>query len=271
MRKLRTLLILTAIVLTSVIYTGCTPDSSGALGEPATASFTMTPVAGRVNTYVLQSTSIGAWGFQWDKGTGTYVKGKETDTAYFPTKGAYTVKLRAFGNGGHTTAEQSVDITVDDIVNNAQFKLLTATKWKLDASDGANAIIVGTEGNPGQYSPGGPLADCQKDDVYTFGADFKLSYEANGSTFNAGNLSPNYTCSGDRSYSNVTYTFQPGVAGGAGIATITTPGTPPANFIGVTDPSSNTYRIISISATEMVLRSGTASETVHQFKFVPHN
>ncbi len=269
MRKLSTLFSLTAIVLSSVLYTACTPDSSGALGEPATASFTMTPVAGRTNTYVLQSTSAGAWGFQWDKGTGTFVKGKEIDTAYFPTKGDYTVKLRAFGNGGYTTAEQSVTITVDDIINNPEFKLLTGTKWRLDDSDGANAIIVGTEGNPGQYSPGGALADCQKDDVYTFTTDFKLSYEANGSTFNAGNLSPNYTCSGDRSYSNVTYTFQPGVAAGAGIATITTPGTPPSNFIGVTDPSSNTYRIISISATEMILRSGTASETVHQFKFVP--
>jgi hypothetical protein len=269
MRKLRTLSLLTATVFTALVFSGCSPDSSGALGEPATASFTLTPVAGRVNTYVLQSTSAGAWGFQWDKGTGTFVKGKEIDTAYFPSKGTYTVKLRAFANGGHTMAEQTVDIAVDDIVNNAQFKLLTATKWKLDASDGANAIIVGTERNPAEYAPGGPLADCQKDDVYTFTTDFKLSYEGNGSTFNAGNLSPNYTCSGDRSYSNVTFTFQPGVSAGAGIATITTPGLPPANFIGVTDPSSNTYRIISISATGMVLRSGTASETVHQFKFVP--
>ncbi|HTE23905.1 hypothetical protein [Flavitalea sp.] len=268
MKKSIRFLLLIDIPTMILIMAGCTPDSGGLLGDPATASFTVTPVTGRVNTYLLQSTSAGAWGFQWDRGNGTFVKGKVSDTAYFPTKGKFTVKLRAFGRGGFTTAEQAVEITVDDIGNNAQFKLLTAKKWKLDATDGANAIIVGTEGNPGQYSPGGPLADCQKDDVYTFTTDFKLSYAANGSTFNAGNLSPNYTCSGDRSYNNITYTFQPGVSGGAGIATITTPGLPPANFIGVTDISSNTYRIISISATAMVLRSGTSTQTVHQFKFV---
>ncbi|RYG41132.1 MAG: hypothetical protein EOO01_25805, partial [Chitinophagaceae bacterium] len=215
MRKLRMLCLLAALPAT-FIFTGCSPDDSGPLGQPATASFTISPIAGRVNTYVLQSTSPDAWGYQWDKGNGTFVKGKAVDTAYFATKGNYTVKLRAFGRGGFTSAEQSVQITVDDIANNAQFKLLTAKKWKLDAADGANAIIVGTEANPGQYSPGGALADCQKDDVYTFTTDFKLTYQANGGTFNAGNLVPNYTCSADRSYSNATYTFQPGVAGGAG-------------------------------------------------------
>jgi hypothetical protein len=42
----------------------------------------------------------------------------------------------------------------------------------------------------------------------------------------------------------------------------------PAQFIGVTDVSSNNYRIMSISANSMVLRSGTPSEAVHQFKFI---
>ena len=54
----------------------------------------------------------------------------------------------------------------------------------------------------------------------------------------------------------------------AGIASITITGTPPTQFIGVTDVSSNNYRIISISENEMVLRSGTPAEAVHQFKFV---
>jgi hypothetical protein len=65
----------------------------------------------------------------------------------------------------------------------------------------------------------------------------------------------------------VAFTFTLGGESGA-IATITLPGAVPDQFIGVTDISSNTYRIMSISATSMVLRSGTASQTVHQFKFV---
>ncbi len=221
-----------------------------------------------MNTYLLTSTSVGAWGYQWNRGNGTFVKGNAIDTAYFPLKGTYKVQLRAYARGGYETAEQSVTITVDDILNNAQFKLLTAKSWKLDPTPGANAIIVGTEGNPAQYFGGGGLDACQTDDVYTFSTALKLTYNANGSTFNAGNLAPNYTCSTDRSYSNVTYTFEPGVTAGAGLATITLAGAIPTNFIGVTDISSNFYRIISISANAMVLRSGKTTETVHQFKFV---
>jgi PKD repeat protein len=251
-----------------LVLSGCSPDKPGALGTRATASFTITPVPNRVNTYVLQSTSQNAFGFQWDKGNGQFVKGKEIDTAYFPLKGTYTVKLRAFGRGGYDSTGQTVTVAVDDILNNPTFKLLIAKSWKLDPAAGANAIIVGTEANPSLYFPGGPLGDCQKDDVYTFSADMKLTYAANGSTMNGGNVAPAFTCGSDRTYTNVDFTFLPTVSGGAGIAGIQLSGTPPARFIGVTDVSSNNYRIISITPTTMVLRSGTPSETVHQFKFV---
>lgn len=256
------------LLLMSTFYFGCTPDKPGDLGVKATASFTVTPVTGKVNTYALQSTSQNAFAYQWDKGNGSFAKGNALDTAYFPVKGTYTVKLRAFGRGGYDSTGQSVTVTVDDILNNPTFKLLTAKSWKLNATAGANPIVVGTEANPSQYFGGGALTDCQTDDVYTFSTDFKLDYKANGSTLNGGNIAPNFSCGIDRSY-NTTYSFAPGVAAGAaGIATITLPGTIPSQFIGVTDISSNNYRIISISATTMVLRSGTSSETVHQFKFV---
>lgn len=258
------------LIIASVLIVSCQPESAEELGSPADASFTMTAVPGKVNTYALASTSQNAYGYQWDKGNGAYIKGKQLDTAYFPLKGTYRVQLRAFGRGGYDTASQSVTITVDDLLSNVTFQMLTAKTWKLNPADGANAIIVGTESNPGQYFGGGALADCQKDDLYTFNTALKLNYNANGSTFNAGNIAPNFTCATDRSYSNLTYTFDPRPpASGAGVATITLPGvTPPTNFIGVTDVSSNNYRIISISATAMVLRSGTTTETVHQFKFI---
>lgn len=267
---MRTPLQLFSIVsLAFLLFTGCSPDSDGDLGVKATASFTMAPVAGRVNTYVLQSTSQNAFGYQWDKGNGSFVKGKQVDTAYFPLKGTYKVQLRAFGRGGYDSASQSVTTTVDDILNNPTFQLLTSTGWKLNPADGANAIIVGTEGNPAQYFGGGALADCQKDDVYTFTTDLKLNYNSNGATFNGGNIAPNFACGTDRSYINLAFSFDPRTpAGGAGIASITLPGAVPVNFIGVTDISSNNYRIISITPTAMVLRSGTPAETVHQFKFV---
>ncbi len=250
-----------------LLITGCRPEPIAELGVKATASFTLTPVAGRVNTFVLQSTSQNAFGYQWDKGSGSFVRGKQTDTAYFPLRGTYTVRLRALGRGGYDTASQSVSTTVDDILNNPTFLLLVSKSWKLNPTAGANAIIVGTDANPAAYFGGGGLADCQVDDVYTFTNGLKLNYNSNGSTFNAGNIAPNYTCSTDRSYTNVSFTFALGGAAGA-IASITLPGTVPTNFIGVTDVSSNNYRIMSISSTAMVLRSGTPTETVHQFKFI---
>jgi PKD repeat protein len=244
---------------------GCKPESTSDLGTPAKASFTLAPVAGRINTYLLTSTSQNAFAYQWDKGNGNFVKGKQIDTAYFPLHGTFKVQLRAFGRGGYDTASKSVTIAVDDILSNPIFQQLTAVSWKLNPADGS--IIVGTDANPAQYFGGGGIADCQKDDIYTFTTGLKLNYNANGATFNGGNLAPNFTCSTDRTYSNVAFTFAPG-ATGAGIATITLPGAVLPYFIGVTDVSSNNYRIISISPTAMVLRSGTSTETVHQFKFI---
>lgn len=256
-----------ALLLCLLYLPGCKPDSIADLGLPASdASFTITPVASKVNTYVVAASAQNAFSYQWDRADGAGFKnGRQTDTVYFALKGNYTVRLRAFGRGGFDTASQSVNITVDDIVNNPFFKLLVAKSWKLNPADGS--IIVGTDGNPAQYFGGGGIADCQKDDIYTFNNQLKLTYASGGSTFNGGNIAPNFNCGNDRSYADVPFTFTLGGAAGA-VATISLPGAVPAQFIGVTDVSSNNYRIMSISANSMVLRSGTPSETVHQFKFI---
>jgi hypothetical protein len=143
--------------------------------------------------------------------------------------------------------------------------------WKLDPAPGANSITVGTEGNPAEYYAGGPLeANCQIDDIYTFTTGGLLSYNANGSTFNGGNISPNYNCGSDRSYSNVNYTFEAVPGGAAGLALITIPQTPPAVFIGTTDvPAENYYRIIDITPNRLILRACNGSGVVFQFRFIP--
>jgi PKD repeat protein len=134
----------------------------------------------------------------------------------------------------------------------------------------ANAIIVGTESNPSQYFGGGPLEpNCQTDDTYTFTAADKISYNSNGSTFNGGNIAPNFNCGADRSYNNIAFTFAATTGGVAGIGTIQLPSVPPTIFIGTTDvPAENVYRIIDITATKMTLRAGNGSGTVFQFKFI---
>lgn len=241
-------------------------DYASKLGTSAKASFKVSKVAGKQNTYLLESTSEGAYRYQWDFGLNEGLKsGGSSIEAYFISKGTYNVKLYAHGEGGYDIATQPVVVEQDDFtptLNDATYKLLTAHSWKLNASSAA-PIIVGTENNPGEYYGGGALSPCQVDDDYTFSFAnnaFKLTYRANGQTLHSG------SCGSDRSYESA-FTFSKTVEG-AGIATITIPGNAPDRFIGITDPSSNNYRIISISATEMVLRSGKATETVHQMRFV---
>ena len=146
----------------------------------------------------------------------------------------------------------------------------SSKSWRLDPAPGANSIIVGTENNVTQYYAGGPLDNnCQSDDVFTFTSADKINYNANGSTFNGGNVAPNYNCGSDRSYNNISFTFTATTGGVAGLATIQLPQTPPTIFIGTTDvPSENVYRVIEISPTKMVLRAGNGSSTVFQFKFI---
>ena len=181
-----------------------------------------------------------------------------------------TLRGTLAGSGGvllEMKFKKLVVLTLADIKN-----LLTGTTsktWKLDNSPGANAIIVGTEGNPSQYFAGGPLdAVCQADDQYTFFATDKITYNANGATFNGGNIAPNYNCGSDRSYTNVNFTFNATTGGVAGLATLQLPLLPPVQFIGTTDVPDNIYRIIEITPTKMVLRAGNGSGTVFQFKFV---
>ena len=256
-----------------LLNTGCKEeDYASKLGTSAKASFKVTKVQGKVNTYLLESTSQDAYRYQWDFGLNEGLKsGGSSIEAYFISKGTYNVKLYAYGQGGYDIATQPVVVEQDDFtptLNNETYKLLTAHAWKLDANSAA-PITVGTENNPAEYFGGGALAACQIDDDYTFSFAnnaFKVSYKANGQTFNAGNIAPNYNCGTDRSY-EAPFTFSTTVAG-TGIASIVIPGNVPDRFIGVTDVASNNYRIISISATEMVLRSGKTNETVHQMRFV---
>lgn len=147
----------------------------------------------------------------------------------------------------------------------------SSKSWKLDPTPGANAITVGTEGNPTEYFAGGPLdTNCQSDDVYTFTTADKVNYNSNGSTFNGGNVAPNYNCGADRSYNDIAFTFSATTGGVSGLATLQLPSLPPNIFIGTTDvPAENVYRIISINSTSMLLRAGNGTGTVFQFKFIP--
>lgn len=123
----------------AAVMISCGHDSRE-LGPKPTASFTVTPVANAVNKYILTSTSQNAFMYEWDKGSGAFVRTKATDTVYFPDKGDYTVKLRVYGQSGMDSTLQVVKVAADDPAAMTPLKALTnksSKTWVLEPAAGA--------------------------------------------------------------------------------------------------------------------------------------
>lgn len=159
-------------LLSATIFSACKYDVADLMPKPD-ASFTVSPIAGQVNKYLLTSTSSNAYRFDWDKATGSYIQGKPVDTVYFPDKGTYTIKLLAYGQSGLDTASQTVNVAIDDPAAITPFKILTNNSdrtWKLAPE--AGALWIG----PPDYSAtwwANNVADittrsCLFNDEYTF-------------------------------------------------------------------------------------------------------
>jgi len=144
------------------------------LGPKPVASFTVTPVSGQTNKFLLTSTSQNAFRFDWDKADGKgYVAGKQVDTAYFPDKGTYTVKLFTYGQSGIDSAMQTVNVAADDPAAQTPLKMLTGNstkKWKLAPE--AGALWIGPSDNSATWwqSTAGDVTgrSCQFNDELTF-------------------------------------------------------------------------------------------------------
>jgi hypothetical protein len=79
------------------------------------ASFTMTPVAGKMNTYFVQAKDSSYIMSKWDFGTGNAVVGKASQEVFFPDAGVYSITHYAIGKGGATfTSNQTVTIATSD-------------------------------------------------------------------------------------------------------------------------------------------------------------
>jgi len=143
------------------------------LGPNPDASFTVTPITGQVNKYLLTSTSTNSFRFDWDKATGAYVHGKQVYTIYFPDKGTYTVKLLAYGQSGMDSASQNVVVAIDDPAAITPLKLLTGNSsrtWKLAPETGA--LVIGPPDFSAVWWQNGvaelTTRSCLFNDEYTF-------------------------------------------------------------------------------------------------------
>lgn len=116
--------------------TACFPEAEDfSLGEVAVAEFTVTDISTdeNRNTYVLTSTTQGAFEYKWELGNGEVHTGGPIDTAYYPDKGTYTVTLTVLSQGGYSTA------TRDIVVEN-------------DAATGMDVIVGGDMEDPGAWT-----------------------------------------------------------------------------------------------------------------------
>lgn len=271
---------LRAIVLlgVSIMFYSCEYDVRDLEPKPD-ASFTVTPVSGQVNKYLLTSTSTHAFRFDWDKSDGKgYITGKATDTVYFADKGDYTVRLFAFGHSGTDSASQVVNVAQDDPAAQTPFKLLTGNSsrtWKL--ADEAGALWIGPDPNTTWWQNG--VADlatrsCLFNDEYTFHKDgSKVDFDSKddfyvdeeggvphpsgmpavGCYANADVPAAFQAWANDGSFDFEVIGNQLKLTGTGAHMGLYKAGTPPdAALAG--PAASVTYEIISVSATRLVLR-----------------
>jgi len=154
-------------VLAAGIYSGCKPEQfekgNGLTADDLTAAFTVSPVSGSANRFVLQAQEgAGLLGVKWDLGDGGGSNaGKTLDTVFVPDAGKYTITLTAIGKGGITkTATQELTVAKSDpeagnLVKGADMQAGDAAQWTpLPITDGVtfaieNGKMVAKGGNGG--------------------------------------------------------------------------------------------------------------------------
>jgi hypothetical protein len=111
-KRITTGAILALLVVAAASLSGCTPDNkSESLGALPSASFTVSPVSGKSNTYVATAGTDGIFQWYWNAGDGSAgFLGGSSDTLFYPLAGNYRVTLMAFGHGGYDSASQVVAV-----------------------------------------------------------------------------------------------------------------------------------------------------------------
>jgi hypothetical protein len=176
---------LLGIGLASILFYACEYDTRE-LGPKPTASFTVTPVSGAINKYLLTSTSQNAFMYEWYKGSGDFVRTKAVDTAYFPDKGTYTVKLRVYGESGIDSTSQVINVAADDPAAMTPMKALTGNSsktWVLMPA--AGALRIGPDNSTTWWANNtADVTDdkrtCLFNDEYTFSNDGKFTFNDKG-------------------------------------------------------------------------------------------
>jgi hypothetical protein len=151
------------IVLALSVVAACKKESvtdRGLTESNLDASFTLTPVAGKTNTFLARVNDSSYIMSKWDLGNGSVVIGKATQEVFLPDAGEYTITHYAVGRGGATfSASQKVTIATSDpargnLVKGGKFETADdEAKWsRISISDPA---ITWTRANGKMTATGG--------------------------------------------------------------------------------------------------------------------
>jgi hypothetical protein len=170
----RTFVLLTLLANMVILFTSCQtedPQNNGLTDANVDASFTITPVAGVSNKYVLNVNSKNILGSKWNLGDGSadYIGKITNETVFLPDAGEYKITHTAIGKGGTTnTTSQNIVVPVSDPVagnlikggkflnstEHSQWTILnisnnSATKWNFN--DGSATISGGSWNQQGIF------------------------------------------------------------------------------------------------------------------------
>jgi len=140
---------------------GCSPESSDLeIGPVPEASFIIEIDNSNINTFTLTSTTEGAFLHLWDTGNG-YVEGNAINSAYFPDKGEYEIRLIALSSGGvdtsnvQTVVVETSDPVAGNLINGGKMEAGDEQYWNTFVIGSgvnfaiANGAMVGTGGSWG--------------------------------------------------------------------------------------------------------------------------
>lgn len=154
-------------------------------GTP-TVSITATPIEGMNNRWLITDNTPGAFIHQWELGNQTAsFSGMKSDTAYYPEKGTYWLKLRTFTANGF--AYDSIQVVVpenDPDRCSGNLAKLTGCDFKVWVLDNTapGALLIGPPGGVWWSSNAGDIAlrTCLFNDEFIFNINGNYTYDNKG-------------------------------------------------------------------------------------------
>ena len=198
---------ITKILLLSaiIIFVACDPeeDDKLALGSPPSNISFDVVATGDINTFLVTSTTPGAFLHQWDFGNGVSGSGESVEVQY-RFMGDYTITYTAVTAGGHGSTTMSVSVAEDAPVecDNVPFwEMLSncdSRTWILDTDPGA--LWVGPDPGTTWWQSDdnfGTERPCAANDEWTFNINSEMIYDTKGDLWAEDYMGFSFECVAD--------------------------------------------------------------------------